>query len=90
MKPQLNDAGKAGLNEERGKWVLPEISKEVPVDHALGGLVTVGDVPDGRAEGAMAWDGYSNSNWVSPLSKVIVQTALPPFFILTFLAFPAS
>jgi CubicO group peptidase (beta-lactamase class C family) len=64
MKPQLNDAGKGALKREREKWVLQEIPREVPVDYALGGLVTTGDVPGGRPKGAVAWDGFSNSNWV--------------------------
>ncbi|KAF4629731.1 hypothetical protein G7Y89_g8411 [Cudoniella acicularis] len=81
VRPQLNEAGKAGLLEEREKWVLPEIPKDIPVDHALGGLVTAADVPGGRPKGAMTWDGYSNSNWLldrtNGVALVLVTQVVP-------------
>lgn len=64
VKPQLSEGGKAALEEARGVWLMPEIPKEVTVDHALGGLVTTSDFPGGRPTGAMAWDGLSNPNWL--------------------------
>lgn len=63
-KPQLNEEGKAALEEMRNLWLMPELPREVTVDHALGGLVTTSNFLGGRAAGAMAWDGISNPNWL--------------------------
>lgn len=66
LKPQLEEVCKAGLTRLRDEgMVLAEIAKDVPVDHALGGLLVLDNVPEGRARGTVAWDGLSNPNWVS-------------------------
>ncbi|KAJ5689992.1 hypothetical protein N7462_004384 [Penicillium macrosclerotiorum] len=81
VKPQLNDAGKESLKAERDRWVFPEIPRDVPVNYALGGLLTAGDSPGGRPKGAIAWDGFSNSNWLldrgTGVAFVLITQILP-------------
>ena len=79
-RPQLSEAGIAALQEERERWVLPEIPQGVTVDHALGGLVTTSDIPNGRPASAMSWDGMSHPHWVRSPAK---QYCHHPFAILT-------
>jgi hypothetical protein len=40
-------------------------AKEVEKDWGLGGLLILGDQPDGKAAGTMIWGGLPNLIWVS-------------------------
>jgi len=78
VKPQLNEFGRQQLTAARQVWVLPDIPQEVSVDHALGGIVTTSDSPNGRPAGTMAWDGMSSPHWVSIISHAMVAFVLTP------------
>lgn len=73
IKPQLDEA--------TAKWVeviafhpsvhntfAPEFTGEpIPLNHGLGGLLNLVDVPGKRRAGSMAWSGMHNCRWVSLL-----------------------
>ena len=44
-------------------------AKEVEKDWGLGGLVLLGDQPDGKAAGTMIWGGLPNLIWVSCIGR---------------------
>lgn len=48
-------------------------AKEVEKDWGLGGLVLLGDQPDGKAAGTMIWGGLPNLIWVSCSGQTIVS-----------------
>lgn len=52
------------------------------VDYALGGMVTMRDVPGGRKSGAMSWGGLPNLSWVidrdTGLALFYASQLLPP------------
>ncbi|KAH8655893.1 beta-lactamase/transpeptidase-like protein [Xylariales sp. PMI_506] len=65
VKPQLGEASRVGLKALRDQdKVLREVPKEVEVDHALGGLYFVDNVPGGRPRTSIAWDGLSHPSWI--------------------------
>lgn len=62
----LTDVTRAALAARRAEQSIQvDIPFDVPVDHALGGLLVTEDVPGRRRKGSMCWDGMSNPNWVS-------------------------
>jgi CubicO group peptidase (beta-lactamase class C family) len=69
FRPQLNEAGKAGLaalmqlDMVRNAMGVPPADMEK--DHGLGGLVFMGDEEGGRRKGTLAWAGLPNISWVS-------------------------
>ena len=48
-------------------------AKEVEKDWGLGGLLLLGDQPDGKAAGTMIWGGLPNLIWVSYGSQLFVM-----------------
>lgn len=66
IKPQLSDSSFKALKSARDRGLVqPDIPQNISVDHALGGLITIEDVPGRRKKGSMCWDGMTNPNWVS-------------------------
>jgi CubicO group peptidase (beta-lactamase class C family) len=62
------------LNETQREWVkgivftfgsAAELPEGTPVDHGIGGLLTMGDVQGKRRKGSLMWSGMCNSRWVS-------------------------
>ncbi|KAM3541215.1 hypothetical protein ARSEF1564_005840 [Beauveria bassiana] len=69
LRPQLDDA-KAGYLEVIAfhpsvhKTFAPEFTGgPIPLNHGLGGLVNMVDVPGKRRAGSMAWSGMHNCRW---------------------------
>ncbi len=71
LRPQLDDA-KAGylkaiaFHPSVHNTCAPEFTGEpLPLNHGLGGLLNMVDVPGKRRAGSMAWSGMHNCRWVS-------------------------
>ncbi|KIW10470.1 hypothetical protein PV08_11434 [Exophiala spinifera] len=65
LKPQLSDSSRAELGQMRAlDLVQVDIPRDVRVDHSLGGLLVLDDIPGRRNKGSVCWDGMTNSNWV--------------------------
>jgi CubicO group peptidase (beta-lactamase class C family) len=69
FRPQLPEAVRITLNQQINmpaaqgmKWMFTTGDQ---IDFGLGVSVTVGDVPDGRADGAVSWGGHTNTHFVS-------------------------
>jgi hypothetical protein len=45
--------------------------KDVVKDWGLGGLLLMGDTPDGKKAGTMIWGGYPNLIWVRPATLAL-------------------
>jgi CubicO group peptidase (beta-lactamase class C family) len=82
VKPQLTEASKRGLKALRDDdQILREVPMEVQVDHALGGLYFVDDVPGGRPKTSIAWDGLTNPSWVSYCSVCFIGSNTDKSFL---------
>lgn len=76
LKPQLTESARGSLKAHRDNGlILPEIPRDIPVDHSLCGLYAAADVPERRAKGSVVWDGMSGPNWVS--STLSTSLTLP-------------
>jgi CubicO group peptidase (beta-lactamase class C family) len=83
LRPQLTKSSRQSLKGHRDSGlILPEIPKDIPVDHSLCGLYAAADVPGRRSEGSVTWDGMSGPNWVSSPGD-ITSKSFPGFFLLT-------
>ncbi|KAI0505894.1 beta-lactamase/transpeptidase-like protein [Xylaria bambusicola] len=64
---QLNDAQKDILMAiaayARDGGFTPELPRDAPLDHGLGGVLNVEDVPGKRRKGSMMWSGATNGRW---------------------------
>lgn len=70
-KPQLSEGSRVGLDQMRAlDLVQTDIPRHVRVDHSLGGLVVLDDIPGRRNRESLCWDGMTNSNWVSLVDGV--------------------
>lgn len=67
------------LDETQRKWLkgillrfgaAPEFPEDMPVDHGIGGVMNMEDIPGKRRKGSMKWTGMANSHWVSPSSDL--------------------
>jgi CubicO group peptidase (beta-lactamase class C family) len=66
IKPHLTEASKEALRLQRmGQRVQVDVSSQIKVDHALGGIVLLEDLPGRRKAGSLHWDGMTNPCWVS-------------------------
>jgi hypothetical protein len=63
FKPQLTDAARASLTQQRAIPAVNDVfggmPAEVRVDWAIGGIMNLDSFP-GRSAGSMAWGGYPN------------------------------
>ncbi|TRX92059.1 hypothetical protein FHL15_006926 [Xylaria flabelliformis] len=65
--PQLNDAQRgilmaiAAYTHDGG--FAPELPPDSPLDHGLGGLLNMQDVPGKRRAGSLMWSGATNGRW---------------------------
>lgn len=66
VRPQLSDESREGLLRARD---LGLVQTDIPaghaVDHGLGGLLVLEDIPGRRKAMAINWDGMTNPQWVS-------------------------
>lgn len=69
FRPQLPEAVRIRLNQlinmpeaQAMKWFFTTGDQ---IDFGLAVAVTVGDVPDGRADGTVSWGGHTNTHFVS-------------------------
>lgn len=71
LRPQLDDAkagylGAIAFHPSVHNTFAPEFTGEpLPLNHGLGGLLNMVDVPGKRRAGSMAWSGMHNCRWVS-------------------------
>lgn len=67
FRPQLSDTQKAILMGITGMFpdaMIPEFKGlDVPLDHGIGGIINLEDVPGKRKKGSMMWQGMCNSHW---------------------------
>ncbi|KAI1120460.1 beta-lactamase [Nemania abortiva] len=66
FRPQLNDIQRASLQDRvnfRHNTMIPEFPPGTMVQHGIGGLMNVEDVPGKRRAGSMQWMGMANSHW---------------------------
>ncbi|KAI0185617.1 beta-lactamase/transpeptidase-like protein [Xylaria flabelliformis] len=65
--PQLNDAQRKILMAiaayARDSGFAPELPPDCPLDHGLGGLLNMRDVPNKRRAGSLMWSGATNGRW---------------------------
>lgn len=84
VKPQLNEAQAEFLRTIAFHPMVhntfaPEFKPGTNIDHGLGGMLNVEDVPGKRKAGSIAWSGILNSRWVSypppcfPFSRPVCQ-----------------
>lgn len=69
LKPQLTDAQRDWLqaiafHPDIKNTFAPEFDEGTKLDHGLGGLLNVEDVPGKRRAFSMAWSGMHNARWV--------------------------
>lgn len=70
LTPQLNEAQKEFFNMIAFHPMVhntfaPEFRPGTNIDHGLGGMLNMEDVPGKRKAGSIAWSGILNSRWVS-------------------------
>lgn len=68
LSPQLNETERAAL--EGICWIAKtaaELPEGAPIDHGLGGMLSMGDVEGKRRKGSLHWSGMCNCRWVSRL-----------------------
>ncbi|KAK4237025.1 beta-lactamase/transpeptidase-like protein [Achaetomium macrosporum] len=78
------------LNETQREWVkgivftfgsAAELPEGTPVDHGIGGLLTMGDVDGKRRKGSLMWSGMCNSRWwIDPqtgIGGVLIVNVIP-------------
>lgn len=67
--PQMGEGSREALNAmlqiDAANNAMGGVPKEVKKDWGLGGLLILGDTPDGKKEGTMFWGGLPNLVWVS-------------------------
>ncbi|KAH6617456.1 hypothetical protein F5144DRAFT_596461 [Chaetomium tenue] len=66
FRPQLDEVQRAALQDTVGRQhdtMMPEFPPGTVVQHGMGGIVNVEDVPGKRRAGSMQWMGMANSHW---------------------------
>ncbi|KAI1810407.1 beta-lactamase/transpeptidase-like protein [Poronia punctata] len=65
--PQLNDIQRGIVMEnaaqKRKQGFSPELPRDIPLDHGLGGLLSMEDDPGKRRKGSLMWSGMTNGRW---------------------------
>lgn len=68
FRPQLNEAQREHLvkqtNLDRSGFVMG-FPEGTPMDHGIGGVMNVEDIPGKRKAGSISWSGATNPRWVS-------------------------
>ncbi|KPM45688.1 hypothetical protein AK830_g782 [Neonectria ditissima] len=84
--PQLNEAQTAMLeaicyNPEIQDGFAPEFPRGLKLNHGIGGVINVEDVPGKRRKGSLMWSGMCNSRWwidrESGIAGVLVLNVQP-------------
>jgi len=68
FRPQLNELQRDALQDavnRRHNTMIPEFPLGTTVQHGIGGLLNVEDIPGKRRAGSMEWMGMANCHWVS-------------------------
>ncbi|KAF2676758.1 beta-lactamase/transpeptidase-like protein [Lentithecium fluviatile CBS 122367] len=86
FRPQLSEGGKAGLAAmmqiEAAKNAMGGPEEGAEKDHALGGIVIMGDEEGGRRGGTMVWGGLPNLTWFvdrkAGLCGLFATQVIPP------------
>ncbi|KAK4141683.1 acyltransferase LovD [Dichotomopilus funicola] len=66
FRPQLNDVQRTSLQDRvnnRHNTMIPEFPPGTVVQHGIGGVMNVEDVPGKRRAGSMHWMGMANCHW---------------------------
>ncbi|KAI1319260.1 beta-lactamase [Xylariaceae sp. FL0255] len=66
FRPQLNDAQRTSMQEtvdRRHSAMMPEFPMGTMVQHGIGGLLNLEDIPGKRKAGSMHWMGMANTHW---------------------------
>ncbi|KAJ6035274.1 uncharacterized protein N7446_010039 [Penicillium canescens] len=66
FRPQLNDMQRTSLQDtvnRRHNGMIPEFPPGTMVQHGIGGIINVEDVPGKRRAGSMQWMGMANCHW---------------------------
>lgn len=76
FRPQLNEVQRQSLMAEAyaPEWhaaLVPEFSKDLPLDHGISGVINMKDEPGKRKKGSMMWSGLANSHWVSQMHHLL-------------------
>jgi len=80
LRPQLSEPQQQMLKmltDMLRVAMVPEFPPGTPVDHGIGGVLNMADVPGKRRKGSMMWAGVSNGRWVSSNSSPLL---LPSVF----------
>ena len=66
LAPQLNETQSQMMVLSAEKHAMaPEFPQGIEMNHGLGGIMNLVDLPGKRRNGSMAWSGILNSRWVS-------------------------
>jgi hypothetical protein len=79
FRPQLNDIQQASLQDtvnRRHNGMIPEFPPRTTVQHGIGGIMNVEDVPGKRRAGSMEWMGMANCHWVSSYARGLCYNRL--------------
>ncbi|KAM7190866.1 acyltransferase LovD [Naviculisporaceae sp. PSN 640] len=66
FRPQLNEVQHAMLKAITDMFhdgMVPEFPPGTPINHGLGGIINMEDVPGKRRKGSMMWQGMAGSKW---------------------------
>lgn len=84
FRPQLDASCRAAMPRPLGAQMrrvlnIQDINDTTQADHALGGTVTLRDIPGRRRRGSMNWSGLPNLHWVclSPQPLISANTLNP-------------
>ncbi|KAJ5737234.1 uncharacterized protein N7483_002359 [Penicillium malachiteum] len=87
IRPNLSPESRESLRVHRSNRYYVEIPNNYEVDHALGGLLAVEDIPERRRKGSISWDGRSSPSWMidraSGVACVMLVQILPTDMITT-------
>lgn len=68
FRPQLSEIQNQMLKSVTDMFhdgMVPDFPYRLPVQHGIGGIINLEDVPGKRCKGSMMWSGMANSRWVS-------------------------
>jgi len=66
FRPQLNEVQHSMLKSLTDTFhddMIPEFPPGTAINHGLGGVINMEDVPGKRRKGSMMWEGMANSHW---------------------------
>lgn len=63
LNPQQREILTAIATYARASGFAPELPADIRLDHGLGGLVNLDDVPGKRRAGSLMWSGATNGRW---------------------------